>query len=781
MNYWLYLSTFLFFFLRFQALAQTPKVTRGPYLQVATPTSVVVRWRTDQLTTGRVWFGPSAGQLTANIQETEPTFEHSLTIQGLQPATTYAYAIGYGDTRLASGPDYYLKTAVPAGDTRPVRFWVLGDFGSGNDNQKNVYQAFRNATATHPADLWIWLGDNAYSHGLEQEYQDWVFDIYPPSLRNLPLFITPGNHDYAQSHTNPNIPYYNLFSFPTKGESGGIASGSKSYFAADYGNVHLVSLDSQGNQADGFRLYDTTSVQVQWLKRDLAANKLPWKIVVFHHPPYSKGGHNSDTEEQMKLIRENLTPILERYGVDLVLCGHSHGYERTYRLKGLRGLANTFDKTKHVAESTTGRYDGSLNSCPILTKGEGVVYIVNGSGGQIGGQSPDFPHPGTVYNNVTLGGSMILDVRDNRLDAQLVMADGSVPDRFTILKNVNKTTALKAEYGDTLQLMASWPSTATSSVDMTGAYRWQGGQITRTIPYVIDRAGSFSVTVSDNKNCLTDDFRLTVPQPKLTAKTLASACVGSNLNVMAVLENVTKGSNWQYDVWLSDAKGSFAHEQRVGSGVISGLKAAIPTNLPAGSGYRLQVRPRDKAVIEPALSNSIELKALPTATLTGSTTITGGESFPVSVTFTGEGPWKGALSDGTTFSGTVNPTTLMLKPTKSTVYTIASIENNCGKGTTSGQAIVTVLVATGDEEIAGGQLRVYPNPTHDVLHLELTLTQKKDVSLTLLDTQGRLVFQKQEGWVSSLSESIMMPHATGTYLLNVRVGNQTITRKVVRQ
>lgn len=765
-----------------QAVAQSPKLIRGPYLQVVTPTSVIVRWRTDQPTTGRVWFGASANQLTNSVREPEATLEHSLTLTGLQPATQYAYAIGYEDTQLASGPDYYVKTAVPAGDTRPVRFWVLGDFGSGDENQKKVYQAYRNATATRLADLWLWLGDNAYSHGLEHEYQEYVFQVYPSTFRNTPIFITPGNHDYADSRTNFDIPYYKLFSFPTQGESGGVPSGSRSYFAADYGNVHLISLDSQANLEGGLRLYDTTSTQVQWLKRDLAATKLPWKIVIFHHPPYSKGSHDSDTEEQMRLIRENLTPILERYGVDMVLTGHSHGYERTYRLKGMRGLANTFDITKHVAESTTGRYDGSPNSCPILTKGEGTIYIVNGSGGQLGGQAADFPHPGTVYNNVTLGGSMILDVTDNRLDAQLIMADGSVPDRFTILKNVNKTTSLNAEYGKTLQLAASWPGTSIPGTPMPGDYRWSGGQTSRSIQYVVDKTGTFDVRVNDDKNCLADVFQITVQQSlKVTAKTSTSVCAGGSLPVTATLENTSPTADALYDILLSDASGNFTNEQIVGSGKLNELNAAIPAGLPAGAGYRLQVRPRGIPGAQLVASDGIVVKPLPTATLSGSTTITQGESLSLSIAFTGEGPWKGTLSDGTAFSGTATPTVLTLKPTQSVIYSVSSVENGCGKGTASGQASVTVLIPTGEEDFAGGQLRIYPNPTHDRVHVALRVTQKKEVNLILLDAQGRQVFQKQSGQVTSLLESIPMPSATGTYLLKIQVGEHTLTRKVVRQ
>ncbi|GAB4032256.1 metallophosphoesterase [Spirosoma jeollabukense] len=777
MKYSLYLTAIFLLFFVAKASAQSPALIRGPYLQVVTPTSVIIRWRTDQPTKGRVWFGQSAGQLTRDVKESEASLEHSLTLTGLQPATKYAYAIGYEDTQLASGADYYVKTAVPAGDTRPLRFWVLGDFGSGTGTpvQADVYQAYRNATANHPADLWMWLGDNAYSFGLEEEYQQLVFPVYAPTLRNTPLFITPGNHDYADSQTNFNIAYYKLFAFPQQGEAGGISSGSKSYYSANYGNVHLISLDSQGKPDGDFRLYDTTSTQVKWLKRDLAANKLPWTIVIFHHPPYSKGGHNSDTEESMVLLRENLTPILERYGVDLVLNGHSHGYERTYRLKGLRGLAATFNKDKNVAENTTARYDGSPNSCPILTKGEGTVYVVNGSGGQLGGQSPDFPHPATVFNNTTVGGSMILDVNDNRLDAQLLMANGTVQDKFTILKNVNKTTELTAQLGDTLQLAASWPS-------VSDEYRWPDGQKSRRIRYVVDKAGTYPITVKDGRDCLTDVFQLTVQQSlKVIAKTAASVCVGGTMPITITFENAPQATDLQYDVLLSDATGNFTNEQVVGSGKLAELKATIPVNFPAGSGYRLRVRPRGIPNAQLVSSGEFTVQALPTATLTGSTTVSQGKSVTLAVGLTGDGPWKGALSDGTTFSGAANPIVLTVQPARSVVYSITAIENGCGKGTTSGQASITILIPTAEEEFAGGRLRIYPNPTHDVVYVDLTTTQKKEVIIQLTDMQGRSIYQEHFAPSISLTESIRMPHASGTYLLTVQVGQQKLTRKVVRQ
>ena len=71
-----------------------------------------------------------------------------------------------------------------------------------------------------------------------------------------------------------------------------------------------------------------------WLKEDLAGTTQEWKIAFWHHPPYTKGSHDSDSENALADMRQNLVPILERGGADLVLTGHSYSYERSVLLNG---------------------------------------------------------------------------------------------------------------------------------------------------------------------------------------------------------------------------------------------------------------------------------------------------------------------------------------------------------------------------------------------------------------------------------------------------------------
>ncbi|RYF74488.1 MAG: metallophosphoesterase family protein, partial [Cytophagaceae bacterium] len=436
------------------SLAQT--IVRGPYLQRVTPTSVVVRWRTDIATTSQVRYG--AG-LTQQAADPQMTTEHVVTLTGLQPATQYPYVVGTTTANLSPIDDsYYFKTAPAFGSTDPVRLWMLGDFGTGSDRQKQTFDAIKTPFRNRRPDLWVWLGDNAYSFGGDDEYQNWVFNYAPDYLRNLPFYATPGNHDYHDDNNAYNVPYYALTTFPKQGEAGGTPSNSSSYYSVDYGPVHLVSMDSFGNEEGKYRIWDTTGTQIQWLKRDLAANrdagtKRPWTIIVFHHPPYTQGSRNSDTEQDLILNRERLTPIFERYNVDLVVSGHSHVYERTYQMRGHRGLSTTFDKKLYAVDTTTGRYDGSTNSCPIVQKNGSLVYIVNGSGGANTGRAPNYPHKAMVYSYTDEGGSMVIDASENRLDAQWVAPSG-VLDRFTMMKNVNRQQSFALNYADTLTLTA---------------------------------------------------------------------------------------------------------------------------------------------------------------------------------------------------------------------------------------------------------------------------------------------------------------------------------------
>src|SRR6185503_18695681 len=105
-------------------------------------------------------------------------------------------------------------------------------------------------------------------------------------------------------------------------------------------NSHFICLDSMTNDRS------TSGPMANWLRADLEANSNTWVVVYFHHPPYTKGSHDSDNngaDFELVEMREKILPILEAYGVDLVLSGHSHIYERSHLLKGHYGYSTNLE------------------------------------------------------------------------------------------------------------------------------------------------------------------------------------------------------------------------------------------------------------------------------------------------------------------------------------------------------------------------------------------------------------------------------------------------------
>jgi hypothetical protein len=484
--------------------APDPLISRGPYLQLATPTSLIVRWRTDIASSSKVNFGTSLGGLTNSVMDNTLVTEHIIQLTGLTPNTKYFYDIGTNSSVLQGDANNFFISPVANGTQKKTSIWVTGDCGNNSTNQRNVRDQYAAFKGTNYTDLWLLLGDNAYNSGLETEYQTNFFDQYKNDmLKKTVLWPCPGNHDYANNATRQddhNIPYYNIFSLPTSAEAGGIPSGTEAFYSFDYGNIHFLALDSYGRESNTFRLYDTLGPQVIWLKNDLLANTKKWVIAFWHHPPYTMGSHNSDSEGELISIRQNFIQILERLGVDLILNGHSHSYERSYLLNGHYGLENTFNLASHAISNSSAKYDGSINSCPYIKNGiapKGTVYVLSGSAGQLGGAQGSFPHSAMYYSNTTQGGSLYLEVDDNRLDAKWVGADGVIRDQFTMEKESGKVFNIINPPGN--------PTTITAS--FIGNYLWTpNGETTRTINISPSSPTTFSV--SDNFNCITDVFNI---------------------------------------------------------------------------------------------------------------------------------------------------------------------------------------------------------------------------------------------------------------------------------
>jgi hypothetical protein len=407
---------------------QAPVLVRGPYLQLGTPTSIVVRWRTSAAVVGLVDFGPLPGTWSGSAQESSARTEHEVTLTALVPDTTYYYSIGTPGTTLAGDATFHFKTSPVAGTERAVRLWVTGDSGTADANARTVRDAFTAFTGSREADLWLMLGDNAYYDGLDTEYQSAVFNMYPEMLRKTVLWPAYGNHDgsAADSATNTG-PYYDIFTLPKYAEAGGVASGTEAYYSFNYANIHFVELESFETDRS------PTGPMLTWLQRDLAANTQPWVIAFWHHPPYSKGSHDSDVEIELKEMRQNAVPILENFGVDLVLCGHSHSYERSFLIDGHYGDSTTFTAAMKK-DGGSGRFDGTgpyRKPTYAMAPHAGAVYMVAGVAGHTGGGTLNHP---AMYTSQSVLGSVVLDIQGSRLDATFIDSTGARRDYFSIVK-----------------------------------------------------------------------------------------------------------------------------------------------------------------------------------------------------------------------------------------------------------------------------------------------------------------------------------------------------------
>jgi 3',5'-cyclic AMP phosphodiesterase CpdA len=284
---------------------------------------------------------------------------------------------------------------------------ALGDCAAATSEQRALAAQVFEARP----DYVVLTGDIVYQSGLASEYLDHFFPVYnseaddrnagAPLLRSIPFYAAPGNHDLIISDLDRHpdaLAYYYYWVQPLNGpltESGrhgatpltgsardqsafraaaGIAYPRMASFSFDRGPIHWTVLDSND-------YVDWTDPALRaWLEADLhgpAARRAAWRIVAFHHPPFH-GSRAHASEQQMRV----LAPVFEEAGVELVLSGHVHNYQRSRPLKFTPTLDPRRGTPVGQASQIDGRwaldrsFDGDTHTRP-----GGVIYIVTGGGG----------------------------------------------------------------------------------------------------------------------------------------------------------------------------------------------------------------------------------------------------------------------------------------------------------------------------------------------------------------------------------------------------------------
>jgi hypothetical protein len=199
--------------------------------------------------------------------------------------------------------------AYAQGDT--VRFAVIGDYGVDNRAEQEVADLVK---SWNP-DFVITVGDNNYPDGaastidanIGKYYRSFIFPYtgtYGNGATTNRFFPSLGNHDWVTAGAKPYLDYF-------------VLPNNERYYDFVQGPVHFFAVDSDPHEPDG---NTSTSVQGNWLKDRLSNSTDPWKLVYFHHPPYSSGtGHGSTPWMQWPF---------QQWGATAVLSGHDHDYER---------------------------------------------------------------------------------------------------------------------------------------------------------------------------------------------------------------------------------------------------------------------------------------------------------------------------------------------------------------------------------------------------------------------------------------------------------------------
>lgn len=312
------------------------QITRGPFLQQQTQSSISVVWFTDTACTGEVEWGLTAGY--GNLtQPGQSGTRHEIAVTGLAAGTVYHYRVRCDG--VAFGSDAIFRTAPPAAATS-VSFTFVGDSCSAPSN----CTATCNAMLPEVADgFCLHLGDLA-GRGEDNITDYWQSHFFAPAagfIKQVCVYPAIGNHelyDETATFVYPARYVYN-WSMPTG------SSGSELYYSFDKGHVHFMSVDTFWSS------YTVGSAQYNWLANDLAASAKPWKIVYGHDGPYISEDGSSHGSTAM---RTNLVPLFQQHGVDLYLHGHYHSYQRNV-VNGVnyinQGTGGQPWSTKHVDSS----------------------------------------------------------------------------------------------------------------------------------------------------------------------------------------------------------------------------------------------------------------------------------------------------------------------------------------------------------------------------------------------------------------------------------------------
>lgn len=295
-------------------------LTRGPYIQNTSTTSVQVIWKTLTPAASAIEFGTNQSAPARIALEPGQT-NHVATLTNLLPDTTYFYrpelSFSNGTTGLTNSVLLDWRSFHTFKTSGPISFNVVGDTGWMGAGQFNIATQMANT----PADLTMHVGDLAY-FAFSRFVADLRFlSVYTSEMRRRPWFLALGNHEMYLDQTTALDTFY----LPTNN-----LTGTEHYYSFDHGDVHFTVLWTDVFMGADYR---PGSPQFEWLEADLASTSKPWKLVFFHHVWRSSSIHDVDdydVDSTLDSLELDAGPVqlARKYGVQLIFNGHDHGYQR---------------------------------------------------------------------------------------------------------------------------------------------------------------------------------------------------------------------------------------------------------------------------------------------------------------------------------------------------------------------------------------------------------------------------------------------------------------------
>lgn len=365
---------------------QTFHFNAGPYLHLATQNSINITWETDRMATAKVAYGKTL-PLDQEKTISQPAFIQEITLDGLDPETPYYYeitAISGDGEEMKSG---VLTFGTAVNPTSAFSFNIIGD----TESRPHVNHRLGELIFEERPHFLLHLGD-VTDGGREPHKFEWNYEYFTgitPVASRIPVFPVAGNGE-------SDLYWYNRYHKLPEPEA---------YYSFRYGNAEFFMLNSNANEE-----LKKGAVQYEWLKQKLAASTAKWKFVAHHHCPVSSDENDygdtwkGKTSGQGDPKFDDLKPLYEAMGVDVVFYGHVHAYERSWPLK-----------------------EGKVD------KENGVVYIQSGGAG---GHLEDFtPTHNSFSNRVQRGNHYCrVDIFDGSFLFKMYDIEGRLKDFMEIKK-----------------------------------------------------------------------------------------------------------------------------------------------------------------------------------------------------------------------------------------------------------------------------------------------------------------------------------------------------------